>query len=650
LKKILFVFVAVSALSVAAFEPFTTNRPGVIRPSFGVGAPNQFPVIVDSNGVILSPTNFTVKNGLTGGAFTNLAITNISNGRYVINVRDFGAKGDGVTDDTLAISNAQVAQVASRLPLYFPAVSQGKYYKISGPLRPYDGSTDLRGVNIPYFDTASRIEIMGDTGATIVQTSDNNVFVFTNGLNWLKISGLNIVSSVGQTSSSSAGIALYCQGFSGGQNTDNAIIENTEVDGFKYGLYSESGCIMNLRELSLDNNLWSFWLVGTNKAGDNATGNNSVTFLSCDFIGNYNGGYLEGGGVVTFDGCEEGAPTETNYVTISTLSGTSVIFRGGNSEHYQGAIVNMVGGGLASTRVRFDNFGFHNFQNASLVWNTNLSATPYITIADSAESGGLIHDDCPNHQVSVFHGAVQIVGSNQWSGAFTNYVGEGSRQIMSADGVNYNGAAPNALWEGQLSLKYNYDSKHRSMLSYGAVSNWGSAQTVFNYPLLQYNYDLADGKIPYLTVSNDWTAIQRFDGGAILDGSGGSMKVLNNSLNGPFFQPTIGRMGFSIIQNNFTTDDTGFYFNRNNVTLTPTASTGVPLLYWDGAGNKTHVGWVTANSQPNRTATLNVYGSIAADTNAAPTNVTVGTISPDYWFKWTAPDGSACYVPAWKAH
>jgi hypothetical protein len=446
-----------------------------------------------------------------GGGLTNISAASVSNVPNVINVRDFGAKGDGVTDDTLAISNAQVAQVAQRLPLYFPGRPNGKYYKISGPLRVYDGHTDVRGinsVNSPASDTASRIEIVGDTGTAIVQTSDNSVFVFTNGLNWLKISGLRIASTLRASGSHSPGIALYSEGYAGGQNTDDAIIENTEVDGFKYGLYSESGCSLNLRQLALDNNLWSFWLVNTNNAGPNATGNNSVTFQTCEIVGNYNGGFLQGGGVVIFDGCEIGAPTQTNFVTISTFSSTSVLFRGGNAEQYQGAIVNMVGGGLANTRIRFDNFGFHNFQNAYLVWNTNLSASPYITISESAESGGTIHDDCASHNITVLRGSVLVVGFNPNSGAFTNYIGTGSQQDMLwFSGINYNGPAPSVISEGRFSLKYNYDFKGRTMLSYGAVSNWGPNQVVFNYPLLQYNYDLADGKIPPAGLTTNFSVI-----------------------------------------------------------------------------------------------------------------------------------------------
>jgi hypothetical protein len=37
-------------------------------------------------------------------------------------------------------------------------------------------------------------------------------------------------------------------------------------------------------------------------------------------------------------------------------------------------------------------------------------------------------------------------------------------------------------------------------------------------------------------------------------------------------------------------------------------------------------------------------------TNAAPSNVTVGTTAVDFWFKLIAPNGTTVYVPSWKAH
>lgn len=53
----------------------------------------------------------------------------------LINVRDFGAKGDGVTDDTTAIQNAiNEAQTRTGAEVYFPPRDIGQWYKVTGSL------------------------------------------------------------------------------------------------------------------------------------------------------------------------------------------------------------------------------------------------------------------------------------------------------------------------------------------------------------------------------------------------------------------------------------------------------------------------------------------------------------------------------------
>jgi hypothetical protein len=51
-----------------------------------------------------------------------------------VNVLDFGAKGDGVTDDTAAIQAAIVFCEDNILPLYFPSNAVSQYYKTTAPL------------------------------------------------------------------------------------------------------------------------------------------------------------------------------------------------------------------------------------------------------------------------------------------------------------------------------------------------------------------------------------------------------------------------------------------------------------------------------------------------------------------------------------
>lgn len=54
-------------------------------------------------------------------------------GQLVLNVRDFGAKGDGTTDDTAAIQ-AAIASARPGSTVYFPGTGPGAWYKVSSSL------------------------------------------------------------------------------------------------------------------------------------------------------------------------------------------------------------------------------------------------------------------------------------------------------------------------------------------------------------------------------------------------------------------------------------------------------------------------------------------------------------------------------------
>src|SRR5262249_17117640 len=143
-------------------------------------------------------------------------------------------------------------------------------------------------------------------------------------------------------------------------------------------------------------------------------------------------------------------------------------------------------------------WGLIDFSNGSCwnVYSTNTDYGPRVNIDTSSVGNLPIYDCSYMHSITVQNGSIKVVGSNPNTGAFINYIGVGSSQEMASLGINYNGPAPSEAFEGMHLVKYNYDAKGRTMLTYGAVSNWGVNQQVFNYPLLQYNYDLADGKIP----------------------------------------------------------------------------------------------------------------------------------------------------------
>lgn len=132
----------------------------------------------------------------------------------------FGAKGDGITDDTLSIINA----INNGKNVYFPA----GVYKIS----------DVININ------ENNIKLYGDYGGTrIVQVSQNNCFEI-NGKLKVHISNMRIEKSneVANQSNDIEDIAIIIN-----NNSQDCIFENLWIANFEVGLYLNNGanCFFN---------------------------------------------------------------------------------------------------------------------------------------------------------------------------------------------------------------------------------------------------------------------------------------------------------------------------------------------------------------------------------------------------------------------
>ena len=580
---------------------------------------NSSGTVVNTNNPIVFPNAVTMIN--TGNSFAG-TFTGYANGggfatRRVIDVTRYGAIPNGSTDCTLAISNAQVDQVRYRLPLYFPGTTNGQYYKINGPLRQYS-IADSRGVNIVSYDTSQRIEIIGDTGAAIVQAADESVFVFTNEVNFIEISGIKFAKIGGIPSSTKPAVGIYSESTVGG-NTDHVIIDNSEFIGFNQGIYSESGCVMLLSQCSFALNGVGIYLAKTNSAGVSLVGNNTVTILSSAFVDNYNGSVWMGGGFgLLMENCEMGGTVQTNIVTAYTQSQITLSIRNCNIELAHGAVVEVrtVNGNAGIINILCENVGLRNFGSDWLLWSTNSVVGPNLTSINNF--AGKVFDCSANNSIrNIGLNSLVVVGTNAsvLSGAwFTNASGVISRISRNSDGQNYDGQEVTGYpeYENQLTVKYGF-SGNRSGLIWGMISNQGPNQVVVNVPLNKYNMDLADGKIVGGAVSNNFTAGARFAGGMTIDTT---VPVVIRG-NGPLlnFGAPVGQesaaceAAFGVY--NYSQDEFGVWVSPGRG-IHVDGATGKARFYHDTALNRTHIGWNIASvtpSQSTNSATLNVHGS-----------------------------------------
>lgn len=142
----------------------------------------------------------------------------------LLDVRAFGAKGNGVTDDTVAIQSAINFAVLHNRTLYVPATNGN--YEISSSLS-ISGSL------------GSGFGIVGD--GTIEQTTDNTpILVFSGDQKQMRISGLTLRYRTSQASSNTSAICIELGGNSPFYSTYNSEFSNLRFNGCAYGIKQDA--------------------------------------------------------------------------------------------------------------------------------------------------------------------------------------------------------------------------------------------------------------------------------------------------------------------------------------------------------------------------------------------------------------------------
>lgn len=183
--------------------------------------------------------------------------------REVVSVKDFGAVGDGVADDTTAIQIAANAAMAARGVLWFPPNNAGAFYKTTASI---------------VFASACQISGAGPQAVTVMGTglaAGTHVFDFNcvaaNGVEDVAVRGLTLRSNTGLSN----GLRL--------RNVANANVDDVRVFNVTDGVtlegtrcYTHRFSKLNAVAVSGKSVVW----------GAGFTGGGQFIFESCAFLGN----------------------------------------------------------------------------------------------------------------------------------------------------------------------------------------------------------------------------------------------------------------------------------------------------------------------------------------------------------------------------
>jgi len=302
--------------SPTATQNFTLAVPsspdGTIKLARGnANATTQDVLSVDASGNI---------NGLVKSTGSTTARSLANRFADVVNVKDFGAVGDSVTDDTAAIQAAVNYGSSNKKSVYIPSGT----YLVNG----ISGSDSyLNGILIPFntvnTDPSLGIEIFGDFGSTVIKANSNNIIAIRVSRNYVTIRDI-IIDGNGKTGCTGIGIVpesttqtttLVSQSY---VNIENCGIQNcTQGIWIKPGPTvggSDSGCFYHyISKIRFYNN--SKHILCDPASGVSGNRITRSVFLHCNMFQGTDGVVIEKGTELDFISCnfESLGGTAFNY-------------------------------------------------------------------------------------------------------------------------------------------------------------------------------------------------------------------------------------------------------------------------------------------------------------------------------------------------
>jgi hypothetical protein len=357
----------------------------------------------------------------------------------VVSVKDFGAVGDGVTDDTAAIQ-AAITYTRS-LPngrLHFPPNAVSQFYKITAPLV-VTGPIELHGSG------ASATTIIGvgfTAGQYILDIDCNAVDV----VEYLQIANLTVRSN----NSTPTGIRI--------KNASYVLMKNVLMYGLQDGLVLEgTRCFSNTFE-----NVSSY----------------NITATTIRFANNFSGG-----GHFTFSGCTFTGSTGVSVPTTAVVD--SLTFLGCNWEQCSGNALLITGtcAGLSVVGCRTEGGDTADFLIAPA------TATEYVqgisisgSTFNASDSGGINRITLGGGSGKIrgfaITGNVVTHGSDNFSASFVQLNGDGESGVISGNVVRGTGASiVNTQRDGV--VVYSNENLSGKLVEYWGTSSWGVVQGSF---------------------------------------------------------------------------------------------------------------------------------------------------------------------------
>lgn len=313
--------------------------------------------------------------------------------RDVVSVKDFGAVGDGVTDDTAAIQTAADRAMAIRGTLYFPEANAGAYYKITAPIT---------------FTSVCHILGAGPIGTTVLGvglSAGTYLFDFdclaANSVEQIDVSRMTLRSD------NASPRAMRLKNVSYFSSTDLRVYNlagGIDIDGTR--CFSHTVEALNSYLIT---NATVRWLSTFNGGGQ-------FTFVGCTFAGDYGVHFISGAFVddVSFTGCNwEQCFTHSMYVQ-GTCAGLSVV--GSRTEGCNGVDFNIAPSGAAE-----------------YVGGLNISGNVFS--ASDAGSIGRIYLGGGSGKVRGFSVAGNVVthGTDSFSGSLVHLNGDGESGVVAGN-------------------------------------------------------------------------------------------------------------------------------------------------------------------------------------------------------------------------